>query len=66
MSEIGLGIGRAAYADGTVEIEAIYWYDQEGIRYQTAEEIAKETQQQLDKERELLERYRQQFGELPE
>jgi Uma2 family endonuclease len=66
MSEIGLGIGRAAYADGTVEIEAIYWFDQEGIRYQTAEEIAKETQQQLDKERELLERYRQQFGELPE
>lgn len=52
MPEIGLGIGRATYQDGEVEMEALYWYDERGSRYQTAEEI--------------LERYRQRFGDLPE
>lgn len=64
MDEVSLGIGRAPYQDGTVEIEAIYWYNQGGIRYQTAEEIAAETQQQLEQQKKLLERYREQFGEL--
>jgi hypothetical protein len=35
MSEINLGIGRAPYRDGKVEIEALYWYDQQGNRYLT-------------------------------
>jgi Uma2 family endonuclease len=59
MSEINLGIGRAPYQDGEVKIESLYWYDQQGNRYLTAEEKAEQAQQQL-------ERYRQLFGELPE
>ena len=59
MAEINLGIGRAPYRDGEVEIEALYWYDEQRNRYLTAEERAQQAQQQL-------ERYRQLFGELPE
>ena len=59
MPEINLGIGRAPYRDGEVEIEALYWYDEQRNRYLTAEERARQAQQQL-------ERYRQLFGELPE
>jgi Uma2 family endonuclease len=59
MSEINLGIGRAPYRDGEVEIEALYWYDEQRNRYLTAEERVQQAQQQL-------ERYRQMFGELPE
>jgi Uma2 family endonuclease len=59
MAEINLGIGRAPYRDGEVEIEVLYWYDEQRNRYLTAEERAQQAQQQL-------ERYRQLFGELPE
>ncbi len=52
MPEIGLGIGRAPYQDGEVEIEALYWYNQQGVRYLTPEE--------------QLARYRERFAELAE
>lgn len=52
MPEIGLGIGRAIASIGGIRREVLCWYDQDGTRYQTAEE--------------LVERYRQRFGELPE
>lgn len=52
MPEIGLGIGRSPYQDGSRTMDALYWYDQQGMRYLTPEE--------------QLERYRQRFGELPE
>jgi Uma2 family endonuclease len=52
MSEINLGVGRAPYQDGEVEIEALYWYNQLGVRYLTPEE--------------QLARYQERFGELPE
>ncbi|HEY9602911.1 MAG TPA: Uma2 family endonuclease, partial [Allocoleopsis sp.] len=45
ISEINLGIGRAPYRDGEVEIEVLYWYDQQGNRYLTAEERAEQEQQ---------------------
>ena len=45
MSEINLGIGRAPYQDGEVEIEVLYWYDQQGNRYLTAEERAESAEQ---------------------
>lgn len=73
MAEIGLGIGRGSYLDGEVELEVLYWYDEQRVRYQTPEEIARQernqrqlAQQQAAEMAELLERYRQQFGELPE
>lgn len=52
MPEIGLGIGRSSYQDGSKTMDALYWYDKQGTRYLTPEE--------------QLERYRQHFGELPE
>lgn len=66
MSEINLGIGRAPYQDGEVEIESLYWYDKQGNRYLTAEERAQRAQQQAEQAQQQLERYRQLFGELPE
>ena len=57
MTEIGLGLGRGHYQDGTRQREVLYWFDQQNQRYLTGEERA----QQLQLE---LERYRQQFGEL--
>jgi len=52
MPEVGLGIGRAPYQDGELEIEALYWYNRQGVRYLTPEE--------------QLVRYQERFGELPE
>ncbi|NEP02367.1 MAG: Uma2 family endonuclease [Symploca sp. SIO2E9] len=52
MPEVGLGIGRAPYQDGELEIETLYWYNQQGVRYLTPEE--------------QLVRYQERFGELPE
>lgn len=52
MPEVGLGIGRAPYQDGELKIEALYWYNQQGVRYLTPEE--------------QLTRYQERFGELPE
>lgn len=73
MPEIGLGIGRSQYTSGAVQRQVLYWYDRAGNRYQTPEELQRQTLQQLELERqqlraaqEQLERYRQQFGELPE
>ncbi|XGV98191.1 MAG: Uma2 family endonuclease [Leptolyngbya sp. BL-A-14] len=51
MPEVGLGIGRSPYQDGSKTVEALYWFDQQGNRYLTPEE--------------QLERYRQHFGDLP-
>ncbi|MEH2332838.1 Uma2 family endonuclease [Nostoc sp.] len=59
MSEIGLGIGRSQYVSGNIQRQVLYWYDRQGKRYQTPEE-------QLELAQKQLERYRQQFGELPE
>jgi Uma2 family endonuclease len=73
MPEVGLGIGRSVYTSGSIEREVLYWYDRQGNRYQTPEELQRQTLQQLEQERqqlrlaqEQLERYRQRFGELSE
>lgn len=94
MEEIGLGIGRAmGVYDGSWEREWLYWYDQQGERFPTPEEVLQATQaealnaqqqalnaqqqaisaqQEVEEERRrretleaTLERYRQQFGDLP-
>ncbi|MEH2096814.1 Uma2 family endonuclease [Nostoc sp.] len=38
MPEIGLGIGRSQYVSGNIQRQVLYWYDQQGKRYQTPEE----------------------------
>jgi Uma2 family endonuclease len=55
MPEIGLGIGRGSYTSGIVEREVLYWYDENGKRYLTADEVARSERQQ----RELGEKYQQ-------
>lgn len=59
MPEIGLGIGRGHYISGNIQREVLYWYNPQRKRYQTPEE-------QLELAQKQLERYRQQFGDLPE
>ncbi len=66
MPEIGLGIGRGQYISGNIQRQVLYWYDQQGNHYQTPEEVEQQTRQQLESVQKQLERYRQQFGELPE
>ena len=66
MPEIGLGIGRSLSLSGGLEREVLYWYDERGVRYQTPEETSQLAQQQAAELAELLERYRERFGELPE
>lgn len=72
MPEVGLAIGRDSYQDGARIFEVMYWYDQQSNRYQTSEELVsrerqqrEELAQQLQAQQALLERYRQQFGDLP-
>ncbi|WGV28383.1 Uma2 family endonuclease [Halotia branconii] len=52
MPEIGLGIGRSVGEHLGLQREWLYWYDQKGNRFSTPEE--------------LLNRYRERFGELAE
>ncbi|MBD1929581.1 Uma2 family endonuclease [Trichocoleus sp. FACHB-90] len=71
MPEIGLGIGRFVAQVGGIQREVLYWYDAQGARYQTAEELAEIernqrelAQQQASEMAELLARYRDRFGDL--
>lgn len=66
LEEVGLGIGRGTYQLGVDRREILSWYDQGGKCYLTPEETAQQTQQQLEELSQLLEQYRQRFGELSE
>jgi Uma2 family endonuclease len=62
MAEIGLGIGRYRRSFGEIEREVLYWYDEQGDRYLTSEELLERAEQQVKQERQareqLLERLR--------
>lgn len=47
MPEIGLGMGRERGTYQGLTREWLYWYDKDGNRYQTPEEVALNSQQQL-------------------
>lgn len=47
MPEIGLGIGRERGTYQRITRECLYWYDENGNRYSTSEEVTIEQQQQL-------------------
>lgn len=49
MPEIKLGIGRSLYVSGTVQREVLYWYNETGTRYLTAQEVAQNERQQREK-----------------
>jgi len=62
--EIGLGIGRS---QGTYEgwtREWLYWYDQNGNKYPTPEEVAQQQQQQTEQQRQRAELAEQQLESL--
>ncbi|QLE58978.1 Uma2 family endonuclease [Nostoc sp. TCL26-01] len=64
MPEIGLGIGREQGTYQGRTREWLFWYDQDGNRYQTPEEVNAQQQQQLEQTQqqlqELLARLQQQ------
>lgn len=65
MSEIGLGIGRHQGIIGGIAQEFLSWYDQQGNRYLTPEEIAQSEKQRADKLAEYLRSLGIDPGNLP-
>lgn len=55
MSEIGLGIGRATSWSGGLEREVLYWYDEQGNRFKTPEELAQQERQRAENAERQLE-----------
>ncbi|MEH2002074.1 MAG: Uma2 family endonuclease [Nostoc sp.] len=54
MPEIGLGIGRERGTYQRITREWLYWYDENGNRYSTPEEVTIEQQQQLEQTQQQL------------
>ena len=52
MPEIGLGIGRATSWSGGLEREVLYWYDEQGNRYFTPEELTEQERLRAEQERQ--------------
>ncbi|WP_254564242.1 Uma2 family endonuclease [Oscillatoria sp. HE19RPO] len=57
--EIGLGIGRGLGTFDRTQREWLYWYDEEGNRYPTPEEVAYRERQRAETERQNAETERQ-------
>jgi Uma2 family endonuclease len=60
MPEIGLGIGRFPTQSGGLQREVLGWYNAQGLRYQTPEELAGIERSQREFAQEQLEAERQQ------
>lgn len=54
MPEIGLGIGRERGTYQAFTREWLYWYDENGNRYRTPEELVIEREQQLEQSQQQL------------
>ena len=61
MPEIGLGIGRAIGSYDRCDREWLYWYDEQGNRFPTIEEIAAEERLRAEQERQRAERLAEQL-----
>lgn len=71
MPEINLGIGRGQGVHEGWQREWLYWFDEQGNRFPTPEEVAQQERQQRElveqqaaEMQALLQRYRDRFGEL--
>jgi Putative restriction endonuclease len=64
MPEVGLGIGRSQYISGTIQREVLYWYDENGTRYLTSEEVAQSERQQRQLAEQQIEIEQQQRERL--
>jgi Uma2 family endonuclease len=60
MPEIGLGIGRSANQSGDVGRELLYWFDENGDRYATPDELRLQERQQRELAEQRAEQERQQ------
>ncbi len=69
LPEIGLGIGYEKQASGAWRGEWLYWYNEEGDRYQTAEELVVQervAKEQAEEIKEKLARYLRSIGVNPD
>lgn len=66
MPEIGLGIGRFRRMVGSIQLELLYWHDQQGNRYLSAEERAELEQQRAELEQQRADRLAARLRELGE
>ncbi|NJM47746.1 MAG: hypothetical protein HC860_17580 [Alkalinema sp. RU_4_3] len=68
MPEIGLGIGRSQQVIGGIEQEILTWYNEDGIAYETPENVMEEMKAQVrlqrEQMREQLEQMREQQAAL--
>jgi hypothetical protein len=56
MPEIGLGIGREIGTFDRCQREWLYWYNSEGARFPTPDEVAQQEQQRVEQERQRTQR----------
>ena len=64
MPEINLGIGHERGTHQGLTREWLYWYDQNGNKYSTPEEVTVTQQQQLQQTQQQLQQTQQQLQEL--
>ena len=64
MAEIGLGIGRATSWSSGLEREVLYWYDEQGNRYLTPEELTEQERLRANQERSRAENAEKQLATL--
>jgi hypothetical protein len=58
MPEVGLGIGRGIGSYCGLQREWLCWYDQEGKRFPTPEEVAQQEREIAQQEREIAQQER--------
>ncbi len=61
LPELGLGLGRERGIHQGIEREWLYWYNEQGDRYPTPEELIEQTEQQLEQTEQQLEQTEQQL-----
>jgi hypothetical protein len=64
LPHLSLGLGRERSTYQGIEREWLYWYDEQGRRYLPPEELAEQTEQQLQRERQRAEQERQRAERL--
>ncbi len=64
MPEVGLAIGRSTGSYCGLQREWLYWYDQEGNRFLTPEEVAQQEREIAQQEREIAQQERSRSQKL--
>jgi hypothetical protein len=64
MPEIGLGIGREIGTYDRCRREWLYWYDSQGARFPTPDEVAQQERQRVEQERQRTQRLAERLREM--